>query len=203
MRFLNFAQRTLFVIFWTLIIFGFEAPYAAVLTLISALTHELGHITAIAVISKGRPRVPHGSLNGLRISVYPSSYKEEMIVAASGPLFNIALFLLLSALEKGACGASAAYLSDFAILNLMTGLSNLFPLEEYDGYRIIRAFLLLIFKDFTRPIRILEEISFIISAVSAFFILYLMLKIGEGYWFFAVLLTLILSFIAKRQSQTF
>ena len=39
------------LLFWALIMFGFDAPYIAILTIISAIIHEAGHLFAMLFIT--------------------------------------------------------------------------------------------------------------------------------------------------------
>ena len=83
----------------------------------------------------------------------------------------------------------------------MTMLSNLLPIEGYDGYRAVSSAAALLELDPTRTERTLSSLSFFFSVLVTFLSLYLILKIGEGYWIFGVFFTLTLSALAKRQNR--
>ena len=89
-----FAGSVLPIIFWLSVIFGFDAPYFAILTIISALIHELGHGWAIAVLSDTGGGI-RGHSTGFRIKTRSMlSYSREIAILLAGPFVNILIFLL-------------------------------------------------------------------------------------------------------------
>ena len=162
-------------------LFAFDQPYLAVLTIFSMAWHELFHVLALMRIAKRAHLRTH--LSGLRL--FPSgtlSYREERYAAAAGPIggFIGAFFcLLLSPLAP-------AYLYDFALCHLLTSLSNLFPIEGYDGYRILQTTLSLRGGDGTHTT--MKKISFVFSAVLSLFSLFLFGILGQGLWASSVFL---------------
>ena len=118
------------IIFWVSLIFGFDTPYVAILTLICAVWHELGHCSAIAVVGNGSGHVK-GHASGFRIKREARlTYAKEIVILLAGPGANVALFL--ATLPFG--NALGGYIKIFGALNLATGISNLLPIEGYDGY---------------------------------------------------------------------
>ena len=93
LKFLKTLTRVLPALFWMALIFGFDSPAVSILTVLCALLHEAGHIIAAAAIS------PEFSLRasvmgfGLKASA-SLTYTKELIIAASGPLANLLLFLI-------------------------------------------------------------------------------------------------------------
>ena len=133
--FSTLTYQILPTVFWLAVIWGFDKPYVACLTLLSALLHEIGHLIAINHYSK-KYSLPHGRLFGFKITKGAMlAYGEEAIVYAAGPLanFTAALFTipLLSLWGEYACL--------LFYINLCTAISNLLPCEGYDGYGIARA----------------------------------------------------------------
>ena len=168
------------ILFWLFLIFGFDAPYVAVLTVISAISHELGHCIAISVFTGKDGRV-RGHSSGFRIKRSESvSYGKEIAILLAGPTVNLVLFLLLCPFLDNLSG----YLGTFAFINLATGISNLLPLEGYDGYGAISE----IMRSFGRAdlIKHLECFSFILSIAVTFISLYLIDRFGEGFWIFGL-----------------
>jgi Zn-dependent protease len=109
----------------------------------SVLLHELGH----SVVAQFY-RIPISSitlhlLGGMALMTRPpSSAKEEVHIAAAGPLVSFALGTLFAALAWLSGGASLAHptlLGYAAGLNLLMGLFNLVPALPMDGGRIFRA----------------------------------------------------------------
>ena len=196
MKFLLFLERTLPLVFWMLLIFGFDEPYVAVLTIVSALLHELGHVLVLALFKNKTSGVPIPDISGFRIGVSGLSYKEELLSALAGPLVNLFFGLVPLLLFK------SEYVHTFAWLNVMTAISNLLPIKGYDGYRSVLCILSMFTNDRARGEAILSSLSFLFSSIMCFLSLYLMLRIGEGYWIFVVFFSLIISEMAKRQKHT-
>ena len=202
MRFLSFLERFLTMVFWILIIFGFDLPYIAFLTLFAALIHEAGHLFAILLLSERGVSMPKSALSGFRIKNENSSYSKEIIKAGSGPLINIIFFLIFNT-GLGFPPDISEYLKSFALINLLTAISNLLPVEGYDGYRILYAWISVIFSRPERALLALWYLSFFIIVIFSFISLYFMLKIGEGYWIFGVCICFLISVISKKTKSTF
>lgn len=114
------------------LIFYFDSLNLFVFVLVSALFHELGHISAIKLL--GRKVV------GLKLSLFGAeiteaggdrlSYIDEIIIFFCGPLANILLAVLFSFagnyFENNFCLTLAG-------INLFLGVINLLPLPQLDG----------------------------------------------------------------------
>lgn len=192
MKILLYIEKFLAITFWSLTLFGFDLAYIGVLTVISALIHELGHIAALMILNKKNLSFPAGRLYGFRIKTGFVSYKDEIIVALAGPLINLIVATPLLFLR------SSPYLLNFALINLMTAFSNLLPIENYDGYKALYSTASLVFKSEDFAARILPRISFFISCAVCFVSLYFMLRVDEGYWIYAIFLSSLIAFIEKR-----
>lgn len=174
------SSSVLPIIFWMSIIFGFDAPYVAVLTILSAVIHEFGHCAAISLLT-GRTTKVRGHATGLRIKQPESiSYGKEVLILLAGPTINIAVFILTLPLDTLLFG----YLKILGYVNLFTGLSNLIPIEGYDGYRALMT----VFDSGgrLRAIKALEIFSFIVSISVTFISLHVIDLFGEGYWIFGL-----------------
>ena len=79
MEFVYFLQKTLPILFWVLIIFGFDSTHVAILTILAALIHEIGHIFAIVFLCKKENNLS-ADISGFRIKTQRLSYKEEIMV---------------------------------------------------------------------------------------------------------------------------
>lgn len=173
--------RILPMFFWLFLIFGFEEPLPAIITLISAILHECGHIGYI-FWRRGVPKNLRAVINGLRITRNTGlSYDEEILLCLSGPAVNLGIFLLASLL--GSAFGEACYL--VALINLATALSNLIPIEGYDGYGAIMAYLR---KREAGDVaeRGLEATSTALIFLLTLLSLYFIDRFGGGYWIFAV-----------------
>ena len=193
------AERILPVLFWLLLMLAFDSPYITIATLLAAALHELGHISVMLILSCGNEgTMPRAVISGFRLR--PSrllSYKEEILLAAGGPLFNILTCIALLFFR----GTGGGYFSIFALLNLLTAISNLIPIKGYDGYRIIRCFAAERLGD-ERCDALMRRISGIFASVAVFFSLYLIMKIGEGYWIFSIFFAILVKDVLKMQNIT-
>lgn len=121
---------------------------------ITVLLHELGHALAAKkfnIVTKDITLLPIGGL--ARLETLPEKPSEELIVAITGPLVNIALAImtrlfiqlpnnaeeLLNQLTNGINGNN--FLLNFFLVNIWLALFNLIPAFPMDGGRILRALL--------------------------------------------------------------
>ena len=185
------------LLFWVFALFGFDRKYIAVLTLLSAMMHELGHLVAYFLIC-GDIGTPGGRLNGFRIDLAKVkralSYREQLIITLGGPGINLALWLVLLPLYR-----RGGYLTALGNISLLTALSSLLPVEGYDGYGILKCIL----QDRERGelILVAEGASFIITTLVTVFSLYTMNFIANGIWIFGVFFGLVIEKIGKSVSS--
>ena len=89
-----FASSILPIIFWISIIFGFDTPYIAILTILSAAIHEIGHYTMIVYFTERKTEI-RGHATGFRIKHNTFlSYPKEIAILLAGPISNIIIFIL-------------------------------------------------------------------------------------------------------------
>ena len=116
-----------------LLIFASSPAYGfAVLT--SVFLHEMGHTSAALLLGKRilSVRIVPTGINIILSA--PSSYAEELFIAAAGPLMN-ALYALIAVYMPYTLGATVRGVS------LFLALFNLLPLSPLDGGRILTALL--------------------------------------------------------------
>ena len=190
----HLAESVLPLLFWVFLIFGFDSPDIAVLTIAAAIIHELGHISALLLL--GRSATLRSHLSGFRIKAAMSGYREELIVLAAGPLANIAVFIILLPFF----GSGNGYIGTVALVNLLSAVSNLLPVEGYDGYGMLYS--VASSKNSTFALRILFILSFAFSLLFTLLSLYLILRYGSGYWIFAVFFAALLGKIKKLFPKT-
>lgn len=190
-------EKLLPLAFWVILIFGFDAPYVAVLTILAALIHEGGHFIITLPFSNKRSHTLKNDISGFRIKTKNLSYKEELLAALGGPLFNL-MAAICSFLIPSVDGLRE-YLYIFTIINLMTMISNLLPIEGYDGHRALSSALCLVWGEVSRVYSFVYWVSFFFSSIMTFFSLYVMLRIGEGYWIFAVFFSITVSAIIRKE----
>ena len=180
------------LLFWASVMFGFDAPYIALLTIISAIIHEAGHIGAMLYLSRD-VEMPSAKLIGFKITKRKiDSYKNEVLILLLGPMTNIITGLVILALSYG----NSEYLILFGAINVLCGVSNLLPIEGYDGFNI----LIWIFESQGkyRSIRLLCGLSFFISVILTFISLYFVYILNVGYWLFLVFFVSMMNNITKK-----
>ncbi len=185
------SVKILPIVFWISLIFGFDAPYMAILTIISAFIHELGHLSAIRMQSKGVAKA-RGHITGFRIKKDSGqSYASSVKALAMGPIFNIAVFTLCLPFSSALNG----YIRVFGLINLATGVSNLIPIEGYDGFGIIKE--LMEERGLVLGIKLLSSTSLLIMIALSFLSLYMIDKFNAGYWIFGIFFIGTVSKLAK------
>lgn len=187
-------------IFWILLIFGFEEPWIAVTTLLSALIHECGHVCYITLFAGSSHRL-RAVGNGLRIKTVGSlSYREERMTYLSGPLANLLTFVVCFVICLIFRREGDGFLLYFGIINIATALSNLMPIEGYDGYGIIRS--LIEEREMGGGIlRALTAISAALTFILCILSLYLIDRYSGGYWLFAVFFVSMIKHFDKALSK--
>ncbi len=111
----------------------FATPRAYAYAVISSVAlHELGHLTAALLFGRRAESLcfmPTGINIGLPP---PRSYREELIVAAAGPLLNL--------LYLGICPLMPSEIaSQTASVSLLLAALNLLPIRGFDGAGIAHA----------------------------------------------------------------
>ena len=190
-RLLHLLKNLLGALFWIILMLGFDDIGMTLLTLLSALLHELGHIFAITFFVNKGFSFPKAVISGLRIKIdTPLSYREEILVCLFGPLANLIAFLIF-----------LPFFYEFAIINLATAVSNLLPMPDYDGEKIL--FAVLSEKcDTEKASRVTSHLTLIFSAAFLFLSLFLILKLNGGYWIFFVFFIITLKQILFFQKHT-
>ena len=188
--------RFLPILFWLLLIYGFDEPYAAGLTVVSAAVHEGAHLLAMHTLN-GLGRLS-GSLSGMKIRrARQRSYAEEIAILLAGPLSNLAFCALGFTLMP----IFAEYALHLALINLLTALSNFLPVRGHDGYGIL-SFLLDARQAGRSLYSLLDALSFSLTAFFSLTALYLMERFDAGYWIWALFTASLLSEIKRAVSRT-
>ena len=187
---LNLILDILPVAFWLFLIYAFDEPYAAGLTLIAAFAHECGHIYYSMAQKRGCPSL-RGRIFGFGIkSLSGLKYREEILLYLSGPSANLASSVIATVFFP-----YSSIAKDFALINVMTALTNLLPIKGYDGYGALRA--AAASRQAERFSSLLPLISFLGTALISFFALYVIERYNGGYWIFAVFLFNLISDISS------
>lgn len=183
-RFLQTLLSLLGGAFWTMLMLSFSDRKMTVLTITAALIHECGHIIMLLLLKK-KFSLPSLVSSGFRIKTQSSfSYNEEILICAAGPLINITMFIFFM-----------PHYADFAIINLATAISNLLPLPEYDGYKIINDALSMLFGNQISDC-IMPHITVLVCAVIVLLSLFLIMILNGGYWIFFIFFIVLVKEIA-------
>ena len=157
------------VIFFVILLTIYR-DYFTVLTLLSALMHELGHLFCIRLLDLDIEKItvfPFGA--DIRLAPSLRSYKTELSVSLSGPVVN--LFICIIFLR-------VVFIPEIAVINLVLAGMNLFPVNGLDGGKALYSFLVMHAEESTA-----EKILRITSFVSVFcfwvFSTFILLK-GDG-----------------------
>ena len=128
------------MLFWLVLLWylGYDVILACFLP--AAILHELGHILAVWQCG--------GSVRRLRMSLLGAelvldgrerlSYRQEVWVAAAGPLINLVTGVLAAQLWRSGYGEGLLL---FTGASLVLGCFNLLPLEPLDGGQLLCAVL--------------------------------------------------------------
>lgn len=194
-NFLRYMSYTFLpCVFWLLVVFGFDEPYIAILTLIAAAIHESGHFIAIRAVSGKGARLG-GAINGLRIRCPDGiSHLGRIAILSAGIAFNLASAVILYLLGR----IWGDYFTDFSYVNLATAVSNLLPEESYDGYGIVRELL----EHKERSVIPLVRISFLFTVALTFLSLFFIGRYGSGYWIFFLFFSSLFQKISKMEKHS-
>lgn len=184
------------VVFWSCLIYSFDEVMGASITILAMLIHEFGHLACIFVAT-GRWRIPKGKFNGLCISdTGCKSYRHQMINYAAGIIMNLLWAIFATLFWKNKC----EYRELFITINIATAISNLLPIDGYDGYRLLQSAIDFFGLGFGAYVA-LEITSFIFTAAMCIFSLFLVYTFGNGYWFMAIFLFATVNKLQKWQNH--
>ena len=187
---LNFLLNLASALFWMLLMLGFSGHKMTFVMICCALLHECGHILALCIINKDFS-LPMAVTSGFRIKTnFHLSYKEEILIAACGPMMNLIFFLIFFPFAK-----------NFAVINLATAISNLLPLKDFDGYKIIYDISCIVF-GFEISERIMELLSICVASLMVFLSLFMIMFSNGGYWIFFIFFIVLVRQILFLHSDT-
>lgn len=180
--------RIFSALFWILVMLGLDGVNGAILTIIAVVIHELGHIIALFILGHGGG-VPLPRMPGFFIKVRATlSYKEDIVVAAAGPLANLITALILLPLGQ-VVGA-------MIIISVLTAISNLLPVRGYDGYRILTSAIAISGTERFFG-RLPDALSFVTAMSAVLLSLYFIYAFDAGYWIFGVFFIFLLGEVKK------
>ncbi len=141
-------------------------------TLFAVSLHEMGHLLAMWIVG-----TPPKSIRLIPASVQitrsiSSRYKNDIIVALSGPLVNFALFLTLYINYLIFGNEGILY---YSLINLIVGLFNLLPVTGLDGGTVLFS-VIAKKRDINKAMLTLRIISLCLGAVCLFLAITLTLR---------------------------
>lgn len=120
-----------FVAFITFII-SLNVPSNVLVTVISSLLHETGHLFVMTGLGN-KPQAVRFEITGMNIIRQPDlkiSTKNEILIALGGPLINLICFLLSVVIR---CVYKNESILTFGCINLILMTFNLLPIKKLDG----------------------------------------------------------------------
>lgn len=185
-------------LFWVLLIFGFDDPPVAFVTILCALIHELGHAIQIKLNNSSEIAL-RTTLCGFRMKrSRHSSYLSDAAVYLGGPLFNF-----ISVIPIVFLPFFNIYIKQlFTTVSLATAFSNLLPIKGYDGYGIIRSLACHYGKE-DSILPLLDSVSFWFLVTLTFVSLYIVTRIGSSYWMAGLFIVSLIREIADRLKNVF
>lgn len=168
---------------------------------LTALLHEFGHALAAEKLGYKMNKItlmPYGAVvNG---AIGGLSYKDEVSVALAGPLTNLAICVLFSALWW-AFPESYPYTDTVVLSNFSIATINLIPAFPLDGGRILSAALSMSFP--RRKVMLAMKISGLVIGLALFglFVYSLFVKANISLLFFS--LFIIVGALQKTEQSTY
>ncbi|MHB9091687.1 MAG: site-2 protease family protein, partial [Chloroflexota bacterium] len=145
---------------------------AALLLFASVLVHELSH--SFVAQSKGI------AVRGITLFIFggvsniqgePHEARDELLIAAAGPVSSLVLGLVFAGLMSVTQGASqtlTALLSYLAVINISLAIFNLIPGFPLDGGRVFRSIVWLVTGSFEGATRIATAVGQVIAYLFIF-----------------------------------
>ncbi|MBQ9804890.1 MAG: M50 family metallopeptidase [Clostridia bacterium] len=170
----RFTVRPIVLIFLLGLILG-DQTALALMTLLAAFTHEVGHLIAAKCMRIPLSRMQIDLL-GARLEVQGRvlSYSEEWLLAAAGPLSS-----LLSAIAVAPLWSRSEWAVLFSCASLLLGLLNLLPIRTFDGGRMLESFLSARTSWQTTRV-VMRGCSFLFLFLLFAFSVYLLLRADDG-----------------------
>ncbi len=104
------------------------------ISILCSLLHELGHVMVWVFLKRSMPELVLSPI-GIGLSIYDAHFssRQELVLAAAGPLVNFVLAII----SWGILSYHASYWGYFFMgANLLISLFNLLPVGCLDGKRI-------------------------------------------------------------------
>lgn len=132
----NFFGVKVEITFWFVALITFiislNAPSNVLVTVISSLLHETGHLLIMTSVGN-KPQSVRFEITGMNIIRQPDfkiSTKNEILIALGGPFINLICFLLSVIIL---CFYENENILTFGCINLILMIFNLLPIKKLDG----------------------------------------------------------------------
>lgn len=141
------------------------------ISIISAITHELGHLIALIVFKINILEISFSILGGnIKKEIFnKTNYKQDVLIYFSGPLFNLIIGIIFYILFN--C-SHINLLYNLFLINIFLFIFNLLPFYNFDGGKIIISLLKLKLDEKTAE-NILAIISILVLVPFAYYSIFI------------------------------
>ena len=189
---------SIFSCVWILVLFLLDVPYILPMILAVAL-HECGHLFCARLLKIRVLRLEFSML-GARINIDDTflSYKNEFLLAMSGPLAGAIGFALCFPISSRFCALHffSEFLLPFSVISLCLALFNLIPIDTLDGGRMLRCAISQIFSS-ERADLVMKICTFLTLILLWSLSVYMMIKVVSGLTLFIFSAILFINFFIK------
>ena len=126
------VEITFWIVAFITFIISLNAPSNVLVTVISSLLHEFGHLLIMTSVGN-KTKAVRFEITGMNIIRQPDlkiSTKNEILIALGGPLVNFISFLISVIIL---CFYENKNILTFACINLILMIFNLLPIKRLDG----------------------------------------------------------------------
>ncbi len=126
------VEITFWFVAFIAIVLSLNAPVNLLITIISSIIHEIGHLTMM-LITDNKPQKVKFEIVGINIvrnQEINISIKNEILIALGGPIFNGVALLICSVVL---CFYNSEMAMTIACINLILMTFNLLPIKRLDG----------------------------------------------------------------------
>ncbi len=140
----NMFGITFEITFWFVaficFILSLNAPANLLITVVSSLLHEIGHLAMMLSLGNKPEKVKFEivGINIIRNQRVATSIKNEIIIAFGGPIANI-IILITCCITM--CFYDCEFIMTVACINLILMIFNLLPIKRLDGGAALYYFL--------------------------------------------------------------
>lgn len=161
--------------------------------LFAVIIHEIGHLFAMWVLECAPKQIKLIPASVQIVSSFSKKYKNDIIIAASGPVTNFVLFFTLYINYISFKNELTLY---YALLNLIIGIFNSLPVKGLDGGTILFS-ILAVKTDYNKASLTIKIITFIMAALILITAIFLTIKSKINISLYIIGIYLLISSIMK------